>query len=820
MANLMALWRLIFAAKLGKPRPPANLFWLSALTILLSGCVSLYDPESSHEWHSTHIHTLRSNELASQTLVLKQAALNKITIWASPVENPPADATITLSFIDLNHKPKYLFALSQPLTICQNGQCVFTIPTKHRLQPGTYSILIESTAPIHLWGNLLDSYPQGKFSINNQDTSGDLGFSLEYRYTFQSLLEDIRRFKQDFWITLPTLVFLFTPGILILRVLRFPLPNDLSIILSIVISTSLAFPPIVLAWTSSLNFSWNETIVRVTFYSISLVAVYLAMRNRRIWVPKFCIEDMLLFLIFILALLIRLIMSRNLVAPAWIDSVHHALITQLILQKGAYPDTYQPFLNTATTAYHSGFHANLAFFTWLSALPLPTAMLVLGQILNALSIYSAYTFTLAFYPKRFAGMIAALLVAFFSPMPAYYTSWGRYTQLCGLLLLPTLIYLIRRRLSAFPSRSISFLSTSILLALLFSGLIVIHYRVSYFLALLFGLSILEKIFQSPTQSRIRRIFRLCFNLIVIGILTLIFTATWLPQAWTTLILPKLNTWNQPPSAPESIPWGLLTAALGDIVLILAGLGLCIEILRRSWKGITLFLWILLCYATIYLSYWTAKGVGFLNMTSVTISLYLPLSALGGQGISKISQWLTRYFPKKHRWLHPILLLCTILITALIGARALIPLLNPITMLVRADDLRAMVFLKNETQPNQKVLIQPFLWGYGLYAGSDGGSWIPALAQRSTIPPPVLFALDESSDHVRQINQISQKVLDKPNNASWIASLMQENSLDYLYLGGKGGAISPYIISQSPNFELIYHQGRVFIFKLKSQQNPP
>ena len=35
---------------------------------------------------------------------------------------------------------------------------------------------------------------------------------------------------------------------------------------------------------------------------------------------------------------------------------------------------------------------------------------------------------------RIGGLAAALIVGVFTPMPAYYTSWGRYTQLAALLI--------------------------------------------------------------------------------------------------------------------------------------------------------------------------------------------------------------------------------------------------------------------------------------------------------------------------------------------------------------------------------------------------
>ena len=814
----MVLWKLTCAVKLAKSLPPVRFLWLLLIGLLLSGCVSLYDPESSHEWHTDRIYTLQNNEIVSQTIFLTQASLSKINLRITPIEPVPADARLTLTLIGLNEKPKYVYSLTQPLSACHQGICTFVIANNQFIPKGRYAIGIEASSAIHLWGNRLDSYPQGSFSINNQETFSDLAFSLEYRYTRQSFLTDLLRLGRDIWLLLPSIALLITPGLLVLKLLRPSLPNDQSLSFYLLISTSIAVLAVGMAWTSLFHLHWHPAFVRLLFYGGFLILVILAMRNLRTWATKLHIEDLFLFLIFCLALFIRLLMARNLVAPPWVDSVHHALITNLILAEGAYPSTYVPYLDLTTTSYHSGFHANLAFFTWLSALPLPASMLVFGQILNALAVYSAYTFTVAFYPNRLTGIVAATLVAFFSPMPAYYTSWGRYTQLCGLLILPTILYLFNRRLSPNASlQSGQIQATLLLVSLLISGLVIIHYRVSYFCALFLGLAALEKLFHPSKDPKTIQFLRLIGIFGLMGFLVLFLSAPWLPEALVSLLLPKFNSWTNPPATTDSIPVGLLTPALGKILLALASLGLILEILRCSWKGVILALWVALCFATIYLSNVFLRGIGFLNMTSVTISLYLPLSALGGAGVFRTLQWFRRFITPPSRGLLLTLSSSAILVSAILGGRALIPLLNPITMLVRADDLQAMNYIRLATQPDQKFLIQPFLWGYGLYAGQDGGSWIPALAHRPTIPPPVLFALSDRSDQVRQINQISQKVLEKPNDSARIAHLMRVNDLQYLYLGGKGGAISAWVISQSPEFELIYNHGSVFIFKLLPQQ---
>ena len=63
-------------------------------------------------------------------------------------------------------------------------------------------------------------------------------------------------------------------------------------------------------------------------------------------------------------------------------------------------------------------------------------MLLYGQVLNALMVFPVYLFTTLLVNDRRAGVIAALIAGLITPMPAYYTSWGRYTQLGALAILP------------------------------------------------------------------------------------------------------------------------------------------------------------------------------------------------------------------------------------------------------------------------------------------------------------------------------------------------------------------------------------------------
>ncbi len=127
--------------------------------------------------------------------------------------------------------------------------------------------------------------------------------------------------------------------------------------------------------------------------------------------------------------------ARNLILPPWVDSLHHSLIVRAILEQGWLPQTLQPYL-PGPFYYHFAFHTFTAHFAFLSALPAARAVLLLGQIMNASIGFSVYTYAKSISKDwRFAA-IAGLLVSFATMMPAYYLSWGRYTLLTGMILLP------------------------------------------------------------------------------------------------------------------------------------------------------------------------------------------------------------------------------------------------------------------------------------------------------------------------------------------------------------------------------------------------
>jgi hypothetical protein len=202
-------------------------------------------------------------------------------------------------------------------------------------------------------------------------------------------------------------------------------------------------------------------------------------------------------LLAILALTIwtRLYEIRNLALPNWVDSVHHALMIRVVAERGQTPLSLRPYLPVDQLPYHWGYHVFVAAIMRIAGAELPAAMLWSGQLLTALHALAAAGLAACVWRRPLAGVVAALVVGLLSIFPAYYVSWGRYTQLTGLLLLVPLMIVWLELLRSQPGMPAGLAATArrtpsgshgwrlpVVLALLLAGLCLIH-----FIVLAFGL---------------------------------------------------------------------------------------------------------------------------------------------------------------------------------------------------------------------------------------------------------------------------------------------------------------------------------------------
>ncbi len=775
------------------------------LLFFAGGCIPLTDYENTQEYHADPLLYLDEGHTARQTLHLRRRPAESLTLWiAHPAQGarPATGLTLTLEGQSRRGPQRVRQTYALP-PLAAPAATPFTLPATDYLPSSSLTLTLQvSGGGLWLYGRAEEAYPQGALSLDGLPRPGDLAFRLTYAYGPSALWSDFRALLPRLWLLLPLLALLLLPGWAVWG----STPRDAPPVpLRLLVPLSAAFWPLLLAWTSLLRLRWSPLLLWGAALSLGGWGAYAARRARRN-PPRAGFAAVGGILVFLLVLASRLIMVRDLAAPPWVDSVHHALITRLIVEQGVYPATYAPYGETANAHYHSGFHALSAAFITLSGLEISTALLLLGQILNALvATLGAYTFTCALGFSRRAGLLAALIAGLFTPMPAYYLSWGRYTQLAGLLLLP----------AAFAAwRAGEKTASRLPFALLFGGLLITHYRVTAFLLLLLAAWELSRLGKGSLR-------RLLPRLQAFG-LGLLLAAPWGWPALRGFIAPKTAAWStavQRTAWFQDFSWRYLNAGWGGYTLGLAALGLVWAMRRHRRAALTLLLWAGGMFLLANLGALGLPGRAWVNNTSVEITLFLPIAALGGLLLDSARRAGGRLLSTRGT-LHPRARRAALSLgNALLfgwavfhGLRATLGILNPATVLFHQADRPAMQWIEASLPPDAVVVINPAAWGYGLYVGADGGYWISPLTGRRTLPPTLLYGWGESAE-IRRYNALGKALLEAAADPAALASLMEENGAAYVYLGARGGPFSAEALQNAPRFTALYHQGDTWVFGL-------
>jgi len=810
----------------------------TVLSFTMVGCVTFNDPEASQEFTSDTIGTLDDHTVIGQSLISRRPDLNGITIWltTSSVQGNASDNGKQNSInFKLFHSPEDVSPVFETsiLAPISGNNIPLTIQIPNQNNPANERYFIQLTTysgSSQINGRQEDAYPHGQVYINGQPIIADIAFRLSYNYNLDSLVQDFKRWVTVIWLVFPLLVMLWLPGWLLLDFSGLHRRFDFGEQTALSIGISLGLIPVMMLWTTKLNIKWTgNSVLYIAGFLIALLFVRLIYTF--ITIRKATVKEnndskkeqpppqngskhrlaipLTISLIFLGTLSVRMIMVRDLATPAWVDSVHHALITRMILSLGSYPTSYLPYMDINPTAYHPGFHSIVAVFTWLTNFSIDKSLLILGQVLNALAIFSVYLFTKTLTQSSVAGLFAAIITGFLTPMPSYYTSWGRYTELTGLLILPAAFAIIKLLMDGKTRKQIYWIS--FLSAITSAGLFLVHYRVIGFLGCLilsyYIIFVLIKKGQ-PGSSK-KKVLLLTLFMIFIAILLVL---PWFTQTIKSTILPLIRI-NGTSSVRffHDFSWSYVTAALGKYTLVFAGLGLIWGMIEQKRFTYLLMVWIVLLFLIANFDALRIPGGGLINNTSVEIMLFIPISVLGGYFIDQLLIQWKYYIPIKLMAPFMVAIIIITILLAYSGSKQLITIINPITILSRNSDLPAIDWISENIPENETIVINPFVWGYGLHAGSDGGYWISPLSGRSTLPPPVLYGLGSGS---KMIKEQSQKVINFSYNPSALWEFLTTDQLHYVYIGSRGGVLSPEQLSKSELFTIIYRRDGVWIFSTK------
>jgi hypothetical protein len=166
-----------------------------------------------------------------------------------------------------------------------------------------------------------------------------------------------------------------------------------------------------------------------------------------------------------------------------------------------------------------------------------------------------------------------------------------------------------------------------------------------------------------------------------------------------------------------------------------------------------------------------------------------------------------------------------LLAGVVGARQRLSDIQPQQYsLVTWPDERAADWIIRHTPADARFLVNAFLaYNNSLVVGSDAGWWLPVLARRATMLPPINYGFELSGrpDNRQWVNALPAAIQSQGIADGAVAQLLADRGITYVYLGQLRGGVnnpgSPVLdagtLLATPGFRLVYHQDRVFIFQI-------
>lgn len=504
----------------------------------------------------------------------------------------------------------------------------------------------------------------------------------------------------------------------------------------------------------------------------------------------------------------RWFQARELHLPAWVDSLHHTLIVQKILENGGLPASLAPLVN-APLAYHYGFHLSAAFFVWLSGWDAPIGLLVFGQALNGLIALSVYRLAKGWWGDWKRAGLAALLVAFAFQMPAYYVAWGRYTLSAGLALLPLAMLAVDR--AARPS---SQNAERIQALLLTAGVALTHLTALLLLAFWVALALAEgflRRWRGREASSDGVDLRGGLTAGLSAAAGVLLAAPWLWRIWQQFGASARISLVSPLDGGQADYWNyilyLIGPAYSHILFIIAGVGLLWSLLRAGARRLAVWG---LVIALLMLP-WGLR-LNPIRPDHMAIVLFLPAALLLANLLVGLGELAARLHWRGLRLAGQALLSLAAVGIIGWGGWQTRSALNPETILVSKADMQAFEWIGQNTPANARFLINTTQWMAGVYRGVDGGYWLPLMTGRQTLLPPALYTLGDPEE-IRQINDRAERAsrLTTCDEVFW--SLVTDGDLSFVYLREGRGNLQPAGLLNCPDTALIYRRDGVAIFRI-------
>jgi hypothetical protein len=618
---------------------------------------------------------------------------------------------------------------------------------------------------------------------------------------------------------------LLLPGLALLLWLIPDLDEDWFGWLSLSAGLGLATFPLVLLWARTLGRIYLGSLVLWLILGIGILLIIFRLRRRpEIWHAAMQNTPLGFSLLLILSagvvLGVRIWAIRGLTVPLWGDSVQHAVIAQLLVERGGLFDSWLPYAPYESLTVHFGFHAVVAAFHWATGMEAARATLVAGQIVNALAVLTLYPLAVRLARgNRWVGIGTLWAAGMLSLIPGLYVNWGRYPQLAGQAILPVALWLV---MEAMESKWEDW-KPSVLAGVATAGMSLTYYRMPFFFAVLVFIWLIGYLFR--LRGDFKKFLAVVSSLVGVGVVAAVLLLPWVrnvAQGELGSGVVSTMTAGPPPvhwMLEEYLKWILIFTYIPWWLLATAVIAWIWSIVRRQWGVTSMGLWIVglaLLPAGRLIHF---PGAAYMKNFAIIIAIYIPVGILVGWLFGEVICWLL----KQHRVLGYGAAFLTMVFSLGWGAVKQSNIVDSDYIMVTEPDLAAMDWIQTNTSEDVRFLVNGFLIDRGRsIVGSDAGWWIPLLAGRQNTMPPQYALVSETpidSSYNQDVVNLVARLQEVPLSSSEGHSLLCQQEISHIYVGqGQGrvgfGAIAlfgPDEMLGDSAFSPLYHHDQVWIF---------
>ncbi|MCW5879459.1 MAG: hypothetical protein KIS91_00715 [Anaerolineae bacterium] len=819
------------------------------LALTLSGCSGGVASQAIDQNRlDTPAPRVEGDDAVGQTFLVKEPGLSGVELLLAVYPDAPPPGALTLRLYD-DTRLKVAEAAFPLAGLRHNEPLRFDFAPQGGSAGRRYTLTLSGPQgnPATVWSTTENAYGDGAMLEHGQPRPGDLNFKVNTRLGYgDMLLWLVGGALAWLGLAIPLLAVFFVPGFALTffltrgrrspPLLDYSSLNDPAGRFALSTGLSLAFWPLLFLLLSFLPFSLNAPLAWGVVGSLAvLVATRVVTRPdaaaietltdrwaglRAVWSAEHRLVSATFTGLLLLIAALRTLHARGLAVSPWVDSIQHAVATQLFTEGGRLPTTWGPSVFDIPFVYHFGFHSTAAVFTWLSGLPIENALLMTGQVAQVLVAVSTYVLTARLTGRRGAGLVAMAIVGAVTLMPSYYLTWGRYTQLTGLALLSTAAVLAFDAISARPP-----VGRRIALAGFATGaLVVTHYRVLIMLAALVGAYLIVESVAAVVERR--SLASLWLRAFLVGGAALLFTLPWFLRLGMAL-LPSgaLGGWLAAPATFNTATWDLLALRYKNQLLGLAGLGILLSVTgavvrafdakfplwTRPKLAPTVGLAVALAILVTNPGLLGLRNSWVISNDSLIITGFLPVALLSGYAMAALMELLVWKLPWRVQHAVNITATVALLVGAMYFADGMLSVVNPVTVLATDADVKAAEWVRQNTPTTARFLVNARPWQEGAYAAPDGGGWLPVLADRQVTLPPVSYTYANSPALVDRVTRTARTVAEA-KQAEDILPIMDEEGAGYVYIGAKGGALKPEMFRGRSDFRQVYATDGVWIFE--------